>query len=73
MLQPASSYDDLLRQFRWRIPDRYNIAVETCDAWAVRTADRLALIHLDEDGAETRWSYGRHWWSRGRAQWRGTD
>jgi acetyl-CoA synthetase len=59
MLQPASTYDDLLHRFRWRIPDRYNIAIETCDLWAARDADRLALIHLDETGAETRWSYGR--------------
>lgn len=59
MLQPASCYDDLLRQFRWQIPERYNIAVEVCDAWAVRDPDRLALIHLDEDGVETRWSYGQ--------------
>jgi acetyl-CoA synthetase len=59
MLQPASSYDDLLCRFRWRIPERYNIAVEACDAWAARGPDRLALIHLDEDGTETRWTYGQ--------------
>ena len=39
------SFDDLCRSFRWRIPDRYNIAFDVCDKWAAEP-DRLALIDV---------------------------
>src|ERR1700694_705284 len=56
MLNETSSYDDLCRDFRWDIPDRFNIATACCDRHADGTG-RLALIYVDEDGAATRTSF----------------
>ena len=52
----ASDYEALRRDFRWAIPDRYNMGVDCCD----RHADgrgRLALIVEAEDGEVRRWSF----------------
>ena len=58
MLEPATSYDEALRQFRWRIPQRYNIGVDACDRHAARHPEAPALICEDEDGAVRRYSFG---------------
>ena len=36
MLQPADSYEDLMRDFAWDLPARYNIATAVADRWAER-------------------------------------
>jgi acetyl-CoA synthetase len=56
MLTEAATYDELYRNFRWDIPDRFNMAVACCDRHADGTG-RLALIYVDEDGATTRTSF----------------
>ncbi|QWG14151.1 acyl-CoA synthetase [Bradyrhizobium sediminis] len=56
MLTEASDYETLYRNFRWDIPDRFNIATACCDRHADGT-NRLALIYVDEDGAATRTSF----------------
>ncbi len=55
MLQRADSYADLVAQFRWRIPARYNIGTDVCDRHA--PGNPLALIHLDPDGAVRRYGF----------------
>ena len=50
------SYQSLRRQFRWRIPERYNIGVDICDKWADGSA-RPALIHEKRDGTVRRYSF----------------
>lgn len=50
MLQRADSYDEVCRQFRWRIPARYNIGVDVCDRHADAGAG-TALVHIDSGGA----------------------
>ena len=55
MLTKAASYEELTARFRWQIPEHYNIGVDACDKWA--ESDRLALIHLTDDGKETRYSF----------------
>lgn len=55
MLERANSYDALVAGFRWRIPDRYNIATDVCDRHAA--GNRLALIHLDEPGKVTQYGF----------------
>ena len=50
MLTEAASYDELYRNFRWDIPDRFNMATACCDRHADGTG-RLALVYVDEDGA----------------------
>jgi acetyl-CoA synthetase len=44
MLQAAGSYEALVRDFRWRVPERYNIGTDIVDRHAA-DAGRLALIH----------------------------
>src|SRR5882724_4429657 len=56
MLTKAATYDELTRNFRWDIPDRFNMATACCDRHADGTG-RLALIYIDEDGAATRTSF----------------
>ncbi len=58
VLPPARDYDTLYRQFRWRIPPRYNIGVDVCDRWAAAEPDRMALLHVRPDGAEEPVTYG---------------
>src|SRR3712207_7436893 len=43
MLNPAPDYDTLVRQFRWQIPERYNIGVDVCDRWADRKSTPFEL------------------------------
>ncbi|MBW2593815.1 MAG: AMP-binding protein [Deltaproteobacteria bacterium] len=50
------TYQELLRNFAWKIPERYNIGVDVCDKWS-RDPHRLALIHLTEDGVERRYTF----------------
>ena len=50
MLQPARFYDELYRDFRWRIPPDYNIGVDVCDRWAQADPARLAIVHVRADG-----------------------
>src|SRR5258707_12910680 len=56
MLTEASTYDELYRNFRWDVPDRFNMATACCDRYADGSG-RLALIYVDEDGAATRTSF----------------
>ena len=56
MLRKADDYSSVYDNFKWEIPERYNIGVDVCDKWA-RGDGRLALIYLDEDWRETRFSF----------------
>ena len=58
MLEPAETYDEALRRFRWRIPQRYNIGVDACDRHAAARPESPALICEDEDGSVRRYSFG---------------
>ncbi|WP_025323705.1 acyl-CoA synthetase [Deferrisoma camini] len=55
MLAPGRTYDEVVSRFRWKIPDRYNIAVDVCDR---QDPEAVALIYVDEAGAETRYTFG---------------
>jgi len=57
MLLEIADYEGLRRSFRWRLPDRYNMAAHACDGWAVREPDRPAL-YLKSDGGFRPLSYG---------------
>jgi acetyl-CoA synthetase len=50
MLPHIENYDELYRQFRWRIPAQYNIGVDVCDRWAENEPRRAAIIHVQPDG-----------------------
>ncbi len=56
MLPHLASYEAVCKQFRWNVPERYNIGVDVCDKWA-GDRDRLALIHQARDGAVRRYTF----------------
>jgi len=58
LLERSDSYADLVRRFRWRLPERFNIGVAVSDAWALREPDRTALIEYHGDDAPQRLSFG---------------
>ncbi len=50
------TYDEVCRNFRWNLPDTYNIGVDVCDKWA-NSRKRLALIYVGQDEKEQRYSF----------------
>ena len=56
MLTEASTYDELYHNFRWDVPERFNIATACCDRHADGTG-RLALVYVHDDGTTTRASF----------------
>jgi acetyl-CoA synthetase len=58
MLPAAESYPELLGNFRWSIPEEFNIGIDVCDKWANRDPDRAAIIHVAETGEITQVSFG---------------
>ena len=56
MLQRSESYESSRSQFRWSIPEYFNIGVDICDKWAADAA-RLALIHERRDGTALRYTF----------------
>lgn len=58
MLKPANSYAELNQSFAWHIPEHYNMGVDVCDKWAQHEPQRLALIHVTDQG-ETHYNFGQ--------------
>ncbi|WP_199090588.1 AMP-binding protein [Bosea sp. ASV33] len=58
MLPDLTDYAALREGFRWRIPDRCNIAVDVCDSWAAIEPDRPAIIEVSTDWQVTPVSFG---------------
>ena len=56
MLTRTNSHDELVRQFRWRVPKFYNMGVDACDRHADGSG-RLALIYVDEQHRATKYSF----------------
>ncbi|MBC7952205.1 MAG: AMP-binding protein [Rhodospirillaceae bacterium] len=59
MLKSAKTYEEACRTFRWRIPDRYNMAFDICDRQTMAGADghRTALIVEAADGSVERYTF----------------
>ena len=49
-------YAELYREFRWHVPERYNIAQACCGQWAADRS-RIALYWEDESGATAAYSF----------------
>src|SRR5215204_5680732 len=49
-----SSYEEAVAAHEWRVPEKYNIAVDVCDK---HDAGKLAMVHEDPDGKvrEVKW------------------
>ncbi|MGB3875210.1 MAG: AMP-binding protein [Shinella zoogloeoides] len=58
MLAERSTYDALYRDFRWQIPDRFNIGTAVSDAWAAREPHRVCLQHFLPDAPPLSMTYG---------------
>ncbi len=55
LITRAATYADVYAAFRWRLPQRYNIAWDVCDRHA--GTDRTALIHHQADGVVRHYSF----------------
>ena len=74
MLKKENSFAKLEANFRWDIPERFNIGVAACDRWADGSG-RHAIIFEDSDDQVTTWSFDQlkalsnqlanHWKSNG--------
>ncbi|TKV80147.1 AMP-dependent synthetase [Bradyrhizobium elkanii] len=53
MLRRGKTFDEVRNEFRWNIPDYYNIGADICDRWADEEPGRLAIIDV-EPGKSTR-------------------
>lgn len=58
MLVERPTYDALYRDFRWQIPDRFNIGTAVSNAWAAREPDRVCLQHFLPDAPPLALTYG---------------
>src|SRR5262245_39749480 len=58
MLPIIENYQDLYRDFRWQIPEKFNIGKAVSDDWAAREPDRVCLQHFSPDGAHRSLTYG---------------
>ena len=56
MLGPWKTYEELYNNFRWEIPEYYNIGIDICDKWA-NERHRLALIYIDHGGKEEKYTF----------------
>jgi acetyl-CoA synthetase len=52
----GNSYDEIYRNFRFKIPEYFNIGVDICDKWSTDKY-RLALIYLDQYEKEYKYTY----------------
>jgi len=59
ILPDLRDHQALRDAFRWRIPQRYNIAVDVCDRWAAIDPDRAAIIEVSTDWRVTPVGFGR--------------
>lgn len=58
MLLPLrETYEELVRDFVWDIPQDFNIGRAVSDAWAARAPDRVCLEHFSPDGAHGSLTY----------------
>lgn len=48
------SYESLRAEFKWQTPAQFNFARDVMDRWADQDSDKLALLHFDAQGKETR-------------------
>ena len=63
MTLEIGSYEEAVAAHEWRVPQRYNIAVDCCDK---HPADKLAMIHEDYEGnvREVTWGELQEWSDR---------
>ncbi len=58
ILPELTDHEALRAAFRWRIPERYNIAVDVCDRWAAVVPERPAILEVSGDWRVEAVSFG---------------
>ncbi len=58
MLERRDTYPELYRDFRWQIPDRFNIGTAVADRWAAEDPDRVAVIAGTLNGEAPELTFG---------------
>ncbi|MDP9995705.1 acetyl-CoA synthetase [Variovorax boronicumulans] len=53
----AAPLEGPMKEFRWSIPEHFNIGVDVCDKWAQRDPERIALIQEAGSGKVQRLSF----------------
>ncbi len=56
-LSRSSSYENIVRDFSWKIPEDFNIGRAVSDDWAVRDPERVCLEHFSPDGNHRSMTY----------------
>ena len=54
----GDTFDAIVRDFSWDLPELYNIGVACCDDWAAREPGRVALRRWRDDGPMAETTYG---------------
>ena len=57
LLRQEKTWEETRQNFRWHVPDNFNMADFACDRWATREPDRPALLRWSEDNL-TPYNYG---------------
>ncbi|MBW1690142.1 MAG: AMP-binding protein [Deltaproteobacteria bacterium] len=50
------TYEEVTNNFKWEIPEHYNVGVDVCDKWADEKY-RLALIYIDREGRDHKYTF----------------
>ncbi|KWV58213.1 AMP-dependent synthetase [Bradyrhizobium macuxiense] len=58
MLKKGKTFDEVRNEFRWNIPDYYNIGADICDRWADKEPGRLAIIDVEPGKPTREYSFG---------------
>ncbi|MGC4408781.1 AMP-dependent synthetase [Rhizobium rosettiformans] len=58
LLEPRETFEALRRDFRWKIPNDFNIGRVVADDWAARHPERVCLQHFSPDGRHLSMTYG---------------
>lgn len=58
LLEPRETFEALRRDFRWKIPNDFNIGRVVADDWAAKHPERVCLQHFSPDGQHLSMTYG---------------
>lgn len=52
------NYNDVVKNFEWKVPEKWNFAQDVIDKWAETNPGNLAFFHVGKDNStNTQWSY----------------
>ncbi len=55
--QKPASYEDLCANFKIDVPEYYNFGFNVIDAWAKKDRNKLAMIWVDQEGNEKKYTF----------------